>query len=123
MEIADDIMKHILNYFGTMSPDLPYDHLIFPNKTNTGPIDDKTVRDIVKKRCREAGISGNVRVHDLRHTAAMSRYNENKDVLDVKEFLGHSSLETTQIYLHVIDRKEDLTGQIIGNRLASYVTR
>lgn len=41
-----------------------------------------------------------VGVHTLRHTAASIYYKEHQDILKVQGFLGHSSLETTQRYVH-----------------------
>ncbi|ROS62220.1 site-specific recombinase XerD [Frigoribacterium sp. PhB160] len=39
--------------------------------------------------------------HSLRHAAATSAYNGTRDLRAVQDFLGHSSLATTERYLHV----------------------
>lgn len=39
--------------------------------------------------------------HALRHAAATAAYRQTKDLQAVQEFLGHASLATTQLYLHV----------------------
>ena len=45
-------------------------------------------------------------VHSLRHTAATIMYEETKgDILMVKKFLGHSSIESTEIYTHVVNKE------------------
>ena len=44
--------------------------------------------------------------HTLRHTAATIMYMHVKeDILLVKEFLGHSSLMSTEIYTHINNTK------------------
>ena len=70
-------------------------------------ISNKTVQWLVYKYLGEAGLSyKHFSTHKLRHTAATLMYQEgNVDVLSLKEILGHSELNTTQIYTHVSDKK------------------
>ena len=67
----------------------------------------KTVQWLVYKYLDQAGLSyKHFSTHKLRHTAATLMYQEGGvDVLSLKEILGHSELNTTQIYTHVSDRK------------------
>ena len=43
--------------------------------------------------------------HTLRHTAATLLYYETQDILILKEFLGHESITSTQIYTHIYDKE------------------
>ena len=44
--------------------------------------------------------------HTLRHTAAVLIYQYVKaDILLLKEFLGHESISSTEIYTHVFDER------------------
>lgn len=43
--------------------------------------------------------------HTLRHTAAMLIYSQNQDILLLKEYLGHKSVNTTQIYSHLLNNE------------------
>lgn len=53
-----------------------------------------------------AGLNPRYSIHALRHYRGLKLYAETKDVLLVKESLGHSKLETTMIYVHVVDQFE-----------------
>ena len=50
-----------------------------------------------------AGIKKNVTPHVLRHTLATTLLKRGVDIRYIQQFLGHSSVATTQIYTHVND--------------------
>lgn len=58
------------------------------------------IYEIVQNAYKLAGIKG-MTVHSLRHTVATLVYEKTKDILVVKEVLGHESIESTMIYTHV----------------------
>ena len=54
----------------------------------------------MKALCRRAGVDAEkVYPHNLRHLFAREFYGECRDVVKLADVLGHSSLETTRIYL------------------------
>lgn len=61
------------------------------------------IQYLVKKWVDAAGISKKITPHKLRHTFATSLYNRTKDVSLVQRALGHASVLTTQVYVHVSD--------------------
>ena len=55
----------------------------------------------VNEAKKKAGILKPMNVHTLRHTFATHLLEEGLDILTIKDLLGHESIDTTMIYLHV----------------------
>ncbi|WP_216827996.1 tyrosine recombinase XerC [Alkalihalobacterium elongatum] len=74
-----------------------------------GPLTDRSIREILKKRIEKASLTMHVSPHMLRHTFATHLLNNGADLRVVQELLGHSHLSSTQIYTHVTkDRLKDV---------------
>jgi integrase len=73
-----------------------------------GPLSARQVGKLLKKYCVLAGLDpGRVHVHTLRHSAAMLRKSAGDNVEQIRDFLVHSSLSITQVYLHTLEGSGD----------------
>ena len=61
----------------------------------------QTIRVLVRRLMQECHIDKHVTPHTFRHTFATLLLEEDVDVAYIQRILGHSSISTTQIYLHV----------------------
>ena len=73
---------------------------LFVNKRGR-PLSRQNVWDIIKLAASRAGIEHTVSPHTLRHSYATHLLERGASVRIVQELLGHSSVNTTQIYTHV----------------------
>lgn len=67
-------------------------------------INPSTVQKAIHRAIRQAGISKSASAHTLRHSFATHALENGLDIRTVQQQLGHASLETTEIYTHVLKR-------------------
>ena len=67
---------------------------------------EQSIRLMLKKYTKQAGIERNITPHMFRHSFATYLIEEGVDVSCVQQILGHSSIKTTQIYIHVAAKKQ-----------------
>lgn len=66
----------------------------------------QAVRNLVTKYTKLAGINKKITPHVFRHTFATLLLEEGVDIKYIQDFLGHSSISTTQIYLHTTNKQK-----------------
>ncbi len=69
-------------------------------------ISDQSIRNIVSKISRKAGLSRHITPHVFRHTFATLLLEKDVDIKYIQSLLGHSSITTTQIYTHVNQKRQ-----------------
>jgi integron integrase len=67
-------------------------------------IHENSYQEALRKAAREAGIEKNVTSHVLRHSFATHMLEGGADIRTLQDLLGHKSVETTQIYTHVMKK-------------------
>jgi len=65
--------------------------------------EDQTINDYLKEVAKICGISKRVTFHVARHTFATLFLIQGGKVEDLKKILGHSKIDTTMLYVHIVD--------------------
>lgn len=99
--------------------------LIFPqikhgllDKSNTAtPMSKSSAQDTLRRVLRELNIKKRVSVHTLRHSYATHLLEAGVNIRRIQQYLGHSSLNTTMIYLHLTTQGHEHAYNIINSMM------
>lgn len=106
---AREALLHRAAFRAQHCPDSPW---VFAHK-NGNRIQD--VRTSFLSACRRAKIK-DFRIHDLRHTCAAWLVSEGVPLTEVRELLGHSSVQMTERYAHLApERVRSAVGRLDGH--------
>jgi site-specific recombinase XerD len=75
--------------------------------TTSRPMDATTVQGCMKRVVEKLGFKKKISPHTLRHSVATHLFEAGVSLRWIQKFLGHSSLQTTLVYLHLTDDGED----------------
>lgn len=67
---------------------------------------EQSIRLMLKKYTKRAGIERTITPHMFRHSFATYLIEEGVDISCVQQILGHSSINTTKIYIHIAAKKQ-----------------
>lgn len=105
--LSQQCLEFLRDYWRSFHPKHP-EGLLFPGWRNITSITEKAINDALKKWLRVADISRNVSIHSLRHAFATHLLEDGTDIFTIKELLGHSSISSTTVYLHLANTGANL---------------
>jgi integrase/recombinase XerD len=96
--LSPTLLKTLRAYYRDCRPKGEW---LFPNRTGQYPIHATAVQRVCRQAALVAGFRKRVTTHTLRHSYATSLLEMGVDLRTIQVLLGHTSLNTTSIYLHV----------------------
>jgi len=79
----------------------PKTYLFEPQGNEGSTIAPTSLANILKKNAQKANIKKEVSPHTLRHSFATHMLEQGVNIKLIQRFLGHTSLKTTSVYLHL----------------------
>ena len=100
--LSPKVLEYLRMYFKIERPKV----YLFETQIKKGhPLSEQTLNCIIKNSVRKAGIKKRVSFHTLRHCFATHLLEQGVNLRLIQDFLGHRSLKTTAIYLHLANIK------------------
>lgn len=100
-------LSYLNRYFTLIDNDrvLKKSKYIFLNRNTGKPITRQYLFIKINEYAKKAGIEKQISPHTLRHSFATHLLENGADLRVVQELLGHTNIETTQIYTHLSTKK------------------
>lgn len=106
IQIADEAVRGVLKrYYAENEGVIRKCGYFFVNRRGSR-LTEQSIRDMMKKYTKLAKIDRNITPHMWRHSFATYLIEEGVDISCVQQILGHSSIKTTQIYIHIAAKKQ-----------------
>lgn len=101
----DEVLEAVRQYEKAFHGEIIKSGYFFVNLRNA-KLSEQSVRNMIDKYAKLSGISIHITPHMFRHSFATLLLEEDVDIRYIQQFLGHSSITTTQIYTHVSTNKQ-----------------
>ena len=100
-----EVLSALTAYQDTFREDIASCGYFFVNKLKH-KLSDQSVRFMINRYAKLAGIEQHITPHMFRHSFATLLLEQDVDIRYIQKMLGHSSISTTEIYTHVSNNKQ-----------------
>ncbi|MDR2600053.1 MAG: tyrosine-type recombinase/integrase [Oscillospiraceae bacterium] len=101
----DEVLTALKQYKKMHLPKINDIGFFFLNKLHL-PLSEQSVRFLIRNLCIQADITLHITPHMFRHSFATLLLEEDVDIRYIQRMLGHSSIQTTEIYTQVTEEKQ-----------------
>lgn len=100
-----EVLSALRNYYELFGEDIEACGYFFVNRLHQ-KLSDQSVRFMINRYAKLAGIEQHITPHMFRHSFATLLLEQDVDIRYIQRMLGHSSISTTEIYTHVSSVKQ-----------------
>ena len=102
---SPEVLEVVKEYYRLNQQEIDKSGFFFVNRQGKR-FSEQSIRRMIRKYSCQAGISIHITPHMFRHSVATYLLEEGVDIMYIQKILGHSSINTTQIYLHIASKKQ-----------------
>jgi site-specific recombinase XerD len=106
--LSNECLCTLREYWSVYKPKHP-DGWLFPGVLKKTHITVSGIAAAFNEQIERGGIAKNVSIHTLRHCFATHLLEDGVDLFRIKELLGHASLSSTTVYLHLANTSSGVT--------------
>jgi len=96
--LSDYILKGLRKYVASSKPKI----YLFNGKEKGTKLSHGAIQTSFRLAMKVAKINKDASLHSLRHSFATHLLEDGVDIVTIKELLGHSNIDTTMMYLHIV---------------------
>ena len=100
--LSQNTLEALRGYWRTFRPNSPEGYL-FPGMKNVGHLTKAAITLAFDNSINRANIAKEVSPHSLRASFATHLLEDGVDIVKIKEFLGHTRIQSTMAYLRLLD--------------------
>jgi len=101
-------LEILREYWKQYRPNHPEGYLFYSRGKQKNVMTTRTIQNAFRKHCKKANLPDAFTVHTLRHGFATHLLESGVELVQIKQLLGHTFLQTTSIYLHLSNTSQTI---------------
>ena len=111
------LLARLRHYWKNQRATSPTNYLFVP-RNGQAPLHETTLQKTFTAACKDIGIHKRASIHTLRHSYATHLLESGVSLRTIQQVLGHKSMRTTELYMHVTQSGSEHLQEIVDRLMA-----